>query len=528
MGGAQVTRSTPTRQRRRSGDSPIAASRRFFAMLIVLFLAAVACTIQPPTVRVQVAGDGQVAGAAAGTDGSLQPGEPGGAEGAAAGGAAAAGGGTVEQIDATSAAGAAAASRNCRPQAVNQPGVTNTGIKLGSTFARSGPVANISGPIEQGVRAYLREVNEAGGICGRRLNLVGYDDGWNPQEGARLIRKLVEDDEVFFLSVVPSSLGLQAATEYLKEKGVPAVGTSGLLESQFKTPGIQWPVGASTGLSGVHVSVPFLVKERQITKFAGFYVNDLEVGQLAAATVEDEVNRNGVRLCAALQGRALSATDYSSGWATILNESQRNCGGPPEYVFFLLDPSGIIRAAKQASWRPTKGWGGGPPAFLDLIPQQVGPGLSDENTPYQAQSPYLPPIAPFLNVEGVQAYTKTVQKYYGSGVDLKNPFLEGGYCGAALTVEAIRQAGAAPTRAKITAALDNLTNWSCGGLTRPITYRNDSHYGNRSLVGVRLEFQGNSWVWKPETCTAPGDSCWRTDQRPGVLPPPELMNKYKS
>lgn len=403
------------------------AAHRGFPLLVVLSLIAVACTIQPPTVRVEVSGDGQVAGAVPGSQEGLLPGEPGAVEPTAAGGPAGAAGssaGRAPQIDATSAAAAAAAARNCRPQAVNEPGVTNTEIKLGSTFARSGPVANISGPIEQGVRAYLREVNEVGGICGRKLNLVGYDDGWNPQEGARLIRKLVEDDKVFFLSVVPSSLGLQAATEYLKEKGVPAVGTSGLLEIQFRTPGNQWPVGASTGLSAVHVSVPYLVKERGITRFAGFYVNDLEVGQLAAATVEDEVKRNGARLCAPLQGRALSATEYSSGWATILNESQQNCGGPPEYVFFLLDPSGIIRSAKQASWRPTKGWGGGPPAFLDLIPQQVGPGLSEGNTIYEAQSPYLPPVPPFLNVEGVQAYIKTVQKYYGTGIDLKNPFLE--------------------------------------------------------------------------------------------------------
>lgn len=503
-------------------------TRRIMIALLGLFgIIATACTITAPRVKVEVAstpGAPEESQAEAPSEATV----PGDSAAAAVGDTS-----VRRQISAPSAAAAAAASRGCKPQAVNENGVTNTELKLGTTFARSGPVANISGPIEQGVRAYFREVNEAGGICGRRISLVAYDDGWNPQEGSRLIRKLVEDDKVFFLAVVPSSLGLKAATQYLDEKKIPVVGTSGLLEEQFRS-AYQWAAGASTGLSSPHVGIPFLVKERGIKTFGVFYVNDLEVGRLAAATIEDEIKRHeslGAKLCAPMEGYGLTAADYAPGWARMYNESARpgpdKCGGVPDFVFFALDPSGIIRAAKQAPSPPRKGWGGGPPAFLDLIAEQVGPPLSSGGIVYMAQSPYTPPIAPFLNQQGVQAYVRSVQKYYGTGIDLKNPYLEGGYCGAAMVTEAIRLAGAAPTRAKIVDALDNLTNWSCG-VSLPMTFSKGNHFGNKSFVGVRLEFSGNAWTWKPETCTTPSLDCWRTDPRVGELPPKDLMDKYKA
>lgn len=472
------------------------------ALLAVMLAAFAACTITPPTVKVEVVGG---EGTDAGAEGTaqLQPGDPGVAQ---TQGEAAATQDTpaLQQVNASSAAAAAAASANCKPQAVQQNGVSLTEVKVGSTFARSGPVANISGPIEQGVRAYFNDVNAAGGVCKRKINLVGYDDGWNPQEGKRLLLKLADDDKVFLMAVVPSSLGLDAARDDLEQRGIPVIGTSGLIESQFKEP-LQWAVGASNGLSSPHIAMPFLINERGIKKFAVIYLEDLEVGRNAEAAIRQEAGALGATVCAS-QPRKLSDTEYGSTWASLIQK----CEGPPEYVFFALDPSGIIKAVKQASNRPTKGWGAGPPGFIDLVAKQSGSGLA----PYQAQSPFYPPIDPFLNLPGVQAYVKTVQKYYGTQIDLKNPFLEGGYCGAAMVTEAIRQAGPAPTRAKVIAAMNALTNWTCG-VSQPMTFRAGNHYGNKSLLAVKVEFSGNAWTWKPETCNAPGDGCWRVDQKPG-------------
>jgi ABC-type branched-subunit amino acid transport system substrate-binding protein len=474
----------------------------FGASALILFLLA-ACTVTPPTIKVEVAG-GAGEQASTTTEGSTQV-QPGTAPGPAEGGENT---GTLSQVNASSAAAAAAASANCKPAATNERGISPTEIKVGSTFARSGPVANISGPIEQGVRAYFNEVNANKGICGRKLNLVGYDDGWNPQEGKRLLLKLADDDKVALLAVVPSSLGLDAARDDLESRGIPVFGTSGLIESQFKEP-LQWPVGASTGLSSPHVAIPYLVKERGIKQFAVIYLSDLEVGRLAEAAIKKEAAANGATVCAS-EPRVLSDTQYGSTWASIYSK----CGTGPEYVFFALDPSGIIKAAKQASKRPTKGWGSGPPGFLDLVPQQVGSTLSQGESVYESQSPYYPPIDPFLTLPGVQAYAKTVQKYYGTQIDLKNPYLEGGYCGAAMVTEVIRQSGPAPTRAKIIAAGNNLTTWSCG-VSLPMTFRGGNHYGNKGFIGVKLQFSGGAWKWIPATCTTPGDSCWRQDSKPG-------------
>ena len=99
----------------------------------------------------------------------------------------------------------------------------------------------------------------------------------------------------------------------------------------------------------------------------------------------------------------------------------------------------------------------------------------------------------------------TVRRYYGSSVDVTNPYLEGGYAGAALTTDVLRGAGSCLTREKVIQVANSLANYSPAGLTRPLSFRPGDHYANTSYL--LAEVQGNG-SWKVVTD-------WITDPTPG-------------
>src|SRR5947207_8545750 len=77
-------------------------------------------------------------------------------------------------------------------------GASDKEIKIGNTNPYSGP-ASAYGAIGKSIAAYFRMLNERGGINGRRVNFISYDDGYSPPKTVEMTRKLVEQDEVLLL-----------------------------------------------------------------------------------------------------------------------------------------------------------------------------------------------------------------------------------------------------------------------------------------------------------------------------------------
>src|SRR6201982_3012143 len=99
-------------------------------------------------------------------------------------------------------------------------GATDTEIKVGQTIPLSGP-ASAYGSIGKVQAAYVRMVNEQGGVNGRKINYIQYDDAYSPPKAGEQVRKLVEADEVlttFQLIGTPSNAAVQ---KYLNDKKVP-------------------------------------------------------------------------------------------------------------------------------------------------------------------------------------------------------------------------------------------------------------------------------------------------------------------
>ncbi len=107
------------------------------------------------------------------------------------------------------------------PQAWAGPvGVTDTEIKIGATFPFSGPASPLSNT-GKGLIAYVNSINDRGGIDGKKINLITYDDAYSPPKTVEQTRKLVESDEVAFLFSPLGTPGIGATIKYVNAKKVP-------------------------------------------------------------------------------------------------------------------------------------------------------------------------------------------------------------------------------------------------------------------------------------------------------------------
>jgi branched-chain amino acid transport system substrate-binding protein len=100
------------------------------------------------------------------------------------------------------------------------PGVSDKEIKLGHTNPYSGPLSAY-GTIGKAISAYWQAVNDQGGINGRKVNFITYDDGFQPPKTVEMVRKLVEDDQVFAIYQLLGTPTNTVVQKYLNQKKVP-------------------------------------------------------------------------------------------------------------------------------------------------------------------------------------------------------------------------------------------------------------------------------------------------------------------
>lgn len=104
-----------------------------------------------------------------------------------------------------------------------EQGITNEKILIGNTAATSGAFAGVGVPFNAGLKAKLSTYNEAGGLDGRKVELIHYDDEFDATKGLNLTKKLVDDDKVFALVGHFGTNTVGATVDYIQETGVPMV-----------------------------------------------------------------------------------------------------------------------------------------------------------------------------------------------------------------------------------------------------------------------------------------------------------------
>lgn len=153
-------------------------------------------------------------------------------------------------------------------------GASDTEIKIGHTTAYSGPVSAF-GAGGRTLVAYFKMVNEAGGINGRRVNVISLDDAYSPPKTVEQTRKLVEDQEVLLIYGVSGTPTNSATQRYLNGKGVPQI-LIATGASKFNNPkDFPWtmPFWPSNGLEQ-KIYVDYILKMKPDAKIAVLYAND--------------------------------------------------------------------------------------------------------------------------------------------------------------------------------------------------------------------------------------------------------------
>src|SRR6201992_2226889 len=168
----------------------------------------------------------------------------------------------------------AATSTNALAQKKYDTGATDTEIKIGNIMPYSGP-ASAYGVIGRTEAAYFKKLNDAGGINGRKINFISYDDGYSPPKTVEQARKLVESDEVLLIF---NSLGTptnSAIQKYMNAKKVPQLFVATGATKWNDPKEYPWTMGWQPSYqSETQIYAKYLLKEKPNAKIAVLYQND--------------------------------------------------------------------------------------------------------------------------------------------------------------------------------------------------------------------------------------------------------------
>src|ERR1051326_4997239 len=154
------------------------------------------------------------------------------------------------------------------------PGASDGEIKIGNTMPYSGP-ASAYGVIGKTEAAYFTKINAEGGINGRKINFISYDDGYSPPKAVEQARKLVESDEVLLIFNPLGTPSNSAIQKYLNAKKVPQLFVATGATKWNDPKNFPWTMGWQPSYqSEARIYAKFLMKEKPDAKIAILYQND--------------------------------------------------------------------------------------------------------------------------------------------------------------------------------------------------------------------------------------------------------------
>ncbi|MGL3106995.1 ABC transporter substrate-binding protein [Bradyrhizobium sp. BR 1432] len=332
--------------------------------------------------------------------------------------------------------------------AAEEPGISETEIKIGGVFPFSGPASSI-GLVGKGLIAYIQSLNDRGGVNGRKINYIAYDDSYSPPKAVEHVRKLVESDEVSFMFGQLGTPGISATAKYLRAKGVPSIAiVSG--SSKF-TDVANYPL-TTTGLVSYDtegkIYAKYLTRALPNAKYAILYQND-DLGK-------DYVNAFKAYLGGDFDRKVVTAS-YEVTEPTIDSQITNLRSSGAEALVIAGTPKFAAQAIRQASvigWKatviinfPSVSVGGTlAPAGLDksvgVIGGTITKDVADET---------------WKNDPGMQAYKSFFEKYL-SGADITNGSYAVGYQQGILLEQILKQCGNDLSRKNILAQAKNLKN----------------------------------------------------------------------
>jgi branched-chain amino acid transport system substrate-binding protein len=328
-------------------------------------------------------------------------------------------------------------------------GATDTEIKIGQTVPFSGP-ASAYASIGKAQAAYIRMVNDAGGVNGRKINLIQYDDAYSPPKAVEQVRKLVESDEVLFTFQIIGTPSNAAVQKYLNARKVPQL-FAATGASKFTDPkNFPWTMGFNPNyfVEG-RIYGQFILKNYPSARIGVLYQND-DLGK-------DYLN--GIKAGLGDKAGAMIVTEasYEVSDPTVDSQILKIKDAGADLFFSATTPKQAAQAIKKIAelgWHPVQ--------IVDINATSVGavmqPAGLDAAKGVISTNYGKDPLDPtWKDDPGMKRYLDFMAKYYPEG-DKNSNFNTYGYSNTQLLIRVLQQCGDDLTRENVMKQAASLKN----------------------------------------------------------------------
>src|SRR5580698_5288927 len=341
----------------------------------------------------------------------------------------------------------AASSSGALAQKKYDTGATDTEIKVGNIMPYSDP-ASAYGVIGKTEAAYFRKINAEGGINGRKINFISYDDGYSPPKTVEQARKLVESDEVL---LVFNSLGTppnSAIQKYMNGKKVPQLFVATGATKWNDPKNFPWTMGFQPSYqSETQIYAKYILKNKPDAKIAVLYQND-DYGKDYLKGLTDGLGAKAASMIVA-------AESFETSEPTVDNHVVKLKSSGADVFIDIATPKFAAQAIKKAAeieWKPLH--------FLNNVSASVGSVLKPAgyaNAQNIISAAYVKDASdPQWNDDpGMKEFYAFMAKDFPDGDKLDQSTVTG-YGFAQTLVQVLKQCGDNLTRANIMKQAANL------------------------------------------------------------------------
>ena len=337
--------------------------------------------------------------------------------------------------------------------AQTSPGATATEIKIGNTNPYSGP-ASAYGTIGKTQAAYFNMVNDKGGINGRKINFITYDDAYSPPKTVEQVRKLVESDEVLLLFSTLGTPTNSAIHKYVNAKKVPHLFIATGATKWGDPKNFPWTMGWQPNYqSEGRIYAKYLLDKHPQSKIGILYQND-DYGKDYVKGLKDGLGDK-------TKSMVVAELPYETADPTIDSQIINLKASGADVFYNVTTPKFAAQAIKKAGeigWKPLH--------LLNSVSNSVGavlkPAGLENSVGILSTFYHKDPTDPrWKDDPAYKEWLGFMDKYYPDG-DKNSTFTVFGYLSAQTLEHVLRQAGNDISRENIIKQAANIKNLQLG------------------------------------------------------------------